>query len=89
MKTIQTLKTPLYVTNMKIAAENMWIFYLKLSAYNILDKTYVNSSYLCKIIHSFLTDTYLGNNFKFPLNLDRPANEIKCFPMYYKQIFKR
>ena len=34
MNTIQKLKTPLYVTNMKIGAENMWIFYLKLSAYN-------------------------------------------------------
>ena len=34
MKTTQKLNTPPYVTNMKMVAWKMWIFYLKLSAYN-------------------------------------------------------
>ena len=34
MEATQKLSTPLYVTNMKMMAEKMWTFYLKLSAYN-------------------------------------------------------
>ena len=34
METTQKLNTQPYVTNMKMVAEKMWIFYLKLSAYN-------------------------------------------------------
>ena len=36
-----------------------------------------------------MTDTYLGKNFKFHLNLNIPANKIKRNLIYYKQIFKR
>ena len=42
-----------------------------------------------KIIPSHLIDTYLGKIFKFHSNLCIPANKIKRFPIYYKQIFKR
>ena len=31
----------------------------------------------------------LGKNFKFHANLCLPANKIKRFPIYYKEIFKR
>ena len=34
METTQTLNTSLYLTNIKIVAQKMWIFYLKLSDYN-------------------------------------------------------
>ena len=70
----------------------MWIFYLKLSAYNApwIKRLYDNSSNPWKIIPSSnLTDTYPGKYLQFHSNLGTPANEIKCFPMYYKQIFKR
>ena len=56
----------------------------------LLDKTiYDNSSHRWKIITSCLIDTYLRKNFKFHLNLGIPANKIKRFPIYCKQIFNR
>ena len=48
-----------------------------------------NSSHPWKIIPSYSIDTYLGKNFKLHSNLDIPANKIKRFPIYYKQICKR
>ena len=52
-------------------------------------KRLYNSSHSWKIILSHLINTYLGKNFKFHSNLCIPANKIKRFPIYYKQIFKR
>ena len=54
-----------------------------------IKRLYDNSSHPWKIIPSHLIDTYLGKNFKFHSNLCIPANKIKRFPIYYKQIFKR
>ena len=54
-----------------------------------IKRLYDNSSHPWKIIPSYLTDTCLGINFMFHSNLGKPANKIKRFPMYYKQIFKR
>ena len=34
METTPKLNTPPYVTNLKMGVLKMWIFYLKLSAYN-------------------------------------------------------
>ena len=49
-----------------------------------------NSSYPWKIIPFYLIDTYLGKNFwQFHSNLGIPANEIKRFPIYYKQMLNR
>ena len=52
-------------------------------------RLYENSSHPWKIIPSDLVNTYLEKNFKFHSNLCIPANKIKRFPIYYKQIFKR
>ena len=54
-----------------------------------IKRLYDNSSHPWKIIPSHLINTYLGKNFKFHSNLCIPANKIKRFPIYYKQIFKR
>ena len=54
-----------------------------------IKRLYDHSSHPWKIIPSYLIDAYLGRNFKFHLNLCIPANEVKRFPIYYKQIFKR
>ena len=67
----------------------MCIFYLKLSAYNAPGW----NDYM--IIHHipgrwylpYLSDTYLGKNFKLHPNLGIPANITKRFPVYYKQMF--
>ena len=53
----------------------------------LLDKTI--TWFPWKKINSFLIDTYFQKNFKFHSNLWIPANKIKSFPIYYKQIFKR
>ena len=37
---------------------------------------------------SYLINTYLGKSFKFHSGIGIPANKIKRFPIYYKQIFK-
>ena len=54
-----------------------------------IKRLYDNSSHPWKIIPSYLIDTYLGKNFKFHSNLSIPANKIKRFPIYCKQILKR
>ena len=54
-----------------------------------IKRLYDNSSHPWKIIISYLIDTYIRKNFKFHLNLGIPANKIKRFPTYYKQILKR
>ena len=54
-----------------------------------IKRLYDNSSHPWKIIPSYLIDTYLGKNFKFHSSLCIPGNNIKRFPIYYKQIFKR
>ena len=48
-----------------------------------------DSSHPCKIIASYLFDTYLWKDFKFHTNLGKPASKIKCFPIYYMQIFRK
>ena len=53
-----------------------------------IKRLYDNSSHPWKIIPSYLIDTYLGKNFKFHSNRCIPANKIKRFSIYYKQIFK-
>ena len=54
-----------------------------------IKRLYDNSPHPWKIIPSHLIDTYLGKNFKFHANLCIPANKIKRFPIYYKEILKR
>ena len=44
-----------------------------------LKQLYDSSSPPWRIIPSYLTDTYLGKNFKLHSNLDKPANK-KVFP---------
>ena len=54
-----------------------------------IKRLYDNSSHPWKIIPPYLINTYLEKNFKFHSNLGIPANKIKHFPIYYKQILKR
>ena len=54
-----------------------------------IKRLYNNSSHPCKIIPSYLIDTYPGKNVKFHSNLDIPANKI-FFPYMmnkYKNLF--
>ena len=65
METTEKLNTPSYVTNMKMVAWNMWVFYLKLSAYNAPGEKDYMLIYPWKIIPSFLIDTYPGFDLSF------------------------
>ena len=52
-------------------------------------RLYNNSSHSLMIIPSYLIDIYFRKDFKFHSNLFIPANKIKRFLIYYKQILKR
>ena len=38
---------------------------------------------------SYLIDPYLAKSFKSRSNFGKPANKVKRFSIYYKQIFKK
>ena len=54
-----------------------------------IKRLYDNSSHPWKIIPLYLVDTYLSNSLKFHSNLGIPANKMKRFLIYSKQILKR
>ena len=54
-----------------------------------IKRLYDNSCHSWKIIPSHLIGTCLEKKFNFHSNLCIPANKIKRFPIYYKQILKR
>ena len=54
-----------------------------------IKRLYDNSSHPWKIIPLYLIDTYLRKSLKFHSNLGIPANKMKRFLVYYKQILMR
>ena len=54
-----------------------------------IKQLYDNLLHPRKIILSCLIDTYLRKNIKLHSNLNIPANKIKSFPIFDKQIFER
>ena len=91
MKTTQRLDTPRYVKKcvsgvLKNVDSLSKVISLQCSW---IKRLYNNSPYPRMVIPSYLIDIYLRKNFKLHSNPGIPANKIKRFPTYYKQIFKR